>query len=388
MTDRFGWLAYSAVLITPVLMSCPNELAPGDREIIDRWLHCAECRSGERAAVRAIGPRAVPTLAKALKEGPPQEYLDNMESKFHTLYTGIRAMGSGPDSSALPRTAYVERGVANYTATYRKRAAASLGDIGTPEAISALQSTAPAGGTIHRADVLEAIRAAQTTSDTARFLGSITPRTPAFGDTVVVRPPAFEPFNGDEVASIEGSPIAPNDTKVFGDATRLGFFAVALSGQRRLTIRNVGRTTHSQHAEIAVRTLADPNDRGMVGCPDLACRINRAPRYGGVPAPFSSFFTLWRSASSADTVDMVRFGPSDSLHVIADLSWSPSTANLDLRWADCATNAAVGNTNGATADHPEKSIVYVPGGQCWVLLVLLSSTGVVSPVIAHLRISP
>lgn len=389
MTDHSRWCSLQVALITPVLMSCANELAPGDREIIDRWLHCAECRSGERAAVRAIGPRAVPTLVKALEGGPPAEYRDNMRRKVNTLYTSIKTTASGPDSSALPRTAYVERGVANYEATYRKRAAVSLGDIGTPEAVSALQAAAPPGGTIHRADVIEAIRAAQATSDTARFLGSITPRTPAFGDTVIVRPPAFEPFDGNELASIEGSPIAPNATKVFGDSARFAFIAVGFPGQRRLTIQNVDTTTHSQHAEIALRTLSDANDRRMAGCADPACRINRAPRYTGVSVPFSSFLTLWRTASSADTVDMVKFEPSSHLlHLTADLSWSPTTANLDLRWADCATSAAVGNADGATGNHPERSVVNVPGGRCWVLIVLLSSTGIVSPVIAHLRISP
>jgi hypothetical protein len=392
MRDAPWRLVWTALAVS-VAASCANDLAPGDREVINRWLNCAECREGERATVRALGRRAVPTLKRALREGPPAENRENMQAKFNAVYSSIKVTtsGPGPDTSALPRAAYVQRGVANYVATYQSRAAVSLGDIGGPEAESALRDAAQAGPDAYSTDVRQAIGLAVGRSgpDSAQFLGSVTPRNPGFGDTVIVQPPAFEPFDANELAAIDGSPVSPADTKVFGSAGQLRFIAVAFPGQRRLTIQNVGTTPNSQHTELVVRTLVDLNDRAMATCPDHPCRVSRAPRYVAFQSAVSAFFTLWRTASSADSVDMVKlYPPSLMMHATATLSWSPATANLDLRWVECTTNAAVGNTDGATANNPEITTADVPGGDCWLLLVQLISTSTSSPVIAHLRLSP
>ena len=382
------WRSFGAGLIVPLVVCCANELEPGDREIIDRWLHCAECRSGERAAVRNLGPRVVPVLKRALEEGPPQDYLDNMRLKFEGLYTSVLRTTTSPlDSSALPRAAYVERGVANYVATYQKRAATSLSDIGGPEAAAALRGALSGGTAAYRPDVVDAIRARQLPPDTAQFLGRISPSAVPFGDTVTVQPPATEPFDGNEQAAIEGSPVSPNETKVSDStAAELKFIATGFPGERRVTIHNVG--TPSRHADIAILTLKDPNDRAMAGCANPACQANQAPRYTTVSPARSNFLTLWRSASSVDTVDMVKFEPSDSLRVTATLSWWPTTANLDLGWTNCTMSESRGNTDGATSSRPEESTVHIPGNRCWLLLIVLRDSGTVPPVVAHLRLSP
>lgn len=390
MSAGLLWRGLVATLTLPALVACANELPPGDREVIDRWLHCSECRDGERAAVRALGARAIPALRNALHDGPPAEHRANMRAKFDAVYSSIKVTGTGgPDTSALPRAAYVERGVANYVARYQSRAATSLGDIGGSAAEDALRDAEQAGPDAFSAEVRQSIQLARGRADPGEFEGSVDPRTPGFGDTVIVRPPAFEPFDGDELAAVDGSPVPPTDTKVFGNASQLRFLAVALQGARRLTIQNVGSTTNSEYTELAIRTRVDPNDRAMTGCTNYACEVNRSPRYVAVPEAVSAFLTLWRTSAGADSVDMVRLDPpSATMHVTARLSWSPSTANLDLRWVDCATNATVGNADGMTGSNPEATTVDVPGGDCWLLLVILSSPSTTTPVIAHLRLSP
>jgi hypothetical protein len=222
--------------------------------------------------------------------------------------------------------------------------------------------------------------------DTARrFLGNVQPRLPRFGDTVVVQPPAAEPFTGDEVAELDGSPFPPQALQLSVSLTALRFVAVAPSGPRTLTVRNVGTTTNAQHTSVIVRSTADAIDRATTGCADLECEIDRAPRLAAASLPYQIFLSLSRTPPS-DTLDVVAIQATSAgpRSVTAELDWHP-TANLDLRWVDCVSRSRVGPTGGVTSAARERTTAPIPPGACWALLVLLASPDQTS-VIARLQI--
>lgn len=360
---------------------------PSPRErAVQAWLGCEECQDGQRARVVSYGDAVIPLLRQALLGGPSPAQRAVMRDKYVTLYNSIQSAGLPAGTPAVTRDEYVRRALSNHVATYQMRAAAALGSIGGPRATAVLQTALnPAGVSNYRADVIATVRVARALADTARFRGAIGPMTPGFGDTVVVRPPAFEPFNGDEIFEVDGSPIPAADVLVFRQTDRAGFLITAPPGQRVVTIRNVGTTTHSQSATITVRSLMDANDRRTTPCTSRTCLISAVPRYDALQGAVKHFFTLWNGATGVDTADYIRIQPAAPLRVTARLSWQ-GNADLNLNWVDCNTGAPRGNTDGATTANPEVTTVDVPAGQCWMLLTRLMST---SPtVFAVLQLSP
>jgi hypothetical protein len=367
-----------AVATAGLLSACG--LSAKEDRTIEAWLNCDECVHGERAAVRALGQDAVPTLERALRQGPPQERLAIMNQKARSIHRSL-------DTAArVPVQIYVSQLERNYVANYQKRAAVALADLGGDRARNALQDAlAPRRITAYRADVVSAIRAAQASVDADRFLGSIEPLAPRFGDTVIVRPTAAEPFNGNELPELDGSPFPALDVRLFARPDALAFIAVAPAGPRALTLRNVGRTTRSQHATVILRTMLDVTDRRTTSCADIGCQIDRAPRLAAASLPYETFLSLWRIPPS-DTMDVVAIQSAGAapLAVTAELDWH-STANLDMRWMDCRSRSLVGPTDGATTAPRERTSAAIPGARCWALVALLASRDTV-PVIARLRI--
>src|SRR5690242_3028119 len=123
-------IARCCVLMTamaPALLACNDKLSGNDQRAIHAWLTCDDCTGGERAAVEALGDRAVGTLGKALV-GPTVEQTTIMKHKFDTSY---KIADMGTRVPGLTVAGYSNFRAANYAANYQKRAALALGDIGT-----------------------------------------------------------------------------------------------------------------------------------------------------------------------------------------------------------------------------------------------------------------
>lgn len=370
----------SFALFTAASLACAAE-PDREEETIRRWIHCDECTSGEREAVRALGNRAVPRLKQLLRDGPPADWHANMEAKFEAVYA--TAMDTAPGTAAIAPAAYIQRALDNYRANVQKRAATSLKDIGTQESIRALDGAATS---VMRADVVAMIGGAATSVDS--FPGSVEPLSMWIGDTITVRPAAYEPFTGDERGTLDGAPFRGDTLHLSGNAAGFRLLA-AHPGQRILTVHNVGNTTDSQQTRVLVASSSDANDRLVAPCTDDACRIARAPRYTAVTSPIKAVLSLWRTTSRPDTLDLVTFRPTSPLHVTVAVTWTPSTANVDLRWVECATWEERGNTHGATpADRPERTTVDIPPAACWALLVILRAQPQTARVTAYLQITP
>ena len=128
-------------------------LLPGVDVAIRRWLLCEECSEGELKSVLAYGDRAVDPLKEAL-DGPPQERMENMRRQAIYLYA--RAT-----DDTIAQARYAERSVANYVATYQRRAVVALDSIDTPLAHQALIDAVRQGG--YRDDVLRLLGEAAST---------------------------------------------------------------------------------------------------------------------------------------------------------------------------------------------------------------------------------
>ncbi|MEX2177908.1 MAG: hypothetical protein WD801_04300 [Gemmatimonadaceae bacterium] len=287
-----------------------------------------------------------------------------MREKFNAIHGWAAARGD--------KASFVAFAEQNYVANYQKRAALALRDIGTPRATQALRSALSGS---YRPDVAEVIQYASSTIDTAKFTGTITPSSAVYGDTVVVRPPAYQPFDGNELLAVDTTACDPDDPPVALSATRMTVLIAGQMGARTLTICNVGPTNITQTASFVIRSVDDPNDRRMSACTDLACRISMAPlliRGQLTPAnPVTAKLSLWKSVSSQDTLDFFKFQPVAATSVTAELEWG-SSADLDLRWISC-TGPPTGNTDGATSSRPERTTFVIPAGSCTVLLVHLKS---------------
>lgn len=140
---------------------CQPQLSPQERDTIDAWLLCDECVDAERQESAALENGAVPRLAGALY-GPSTQRLYTMRQKFNDAYD----LAGGSD--VVSRYEYVGLFLDNYRASYQKRAAVSLGDIGTPRAVRELQKALDRNAAreiAYRDDVLQEIRAALDAAD-------------------------------------------------------------------------------------------------------------------------------------------------------------------------------------------------------------------------------
>ena len=365
-----------AILAVFLFASCG--LKREEYEAIDAWLSCDECISEERAAVDAIGEDAVPTLKRAVKDGPSPGRREIMRRKFLDRYPT-------PGPGGLSAAAYADQLVGNYVANYRKRSAVSLGDIGGKKARDALRDAlTDSAGRGYRPDVVRAIRAELARTEASVFAGSVAPSIVALGDTVTVSEAGGLDWNGDEQIVLEGVPFPPADLVVNRTPTSLKFLAVGDVGTYPLGVTSLGATDVTQVAELTIRSLVDANDRAMVSCPAVACPVDSIPAVTAFP--YIAFLSLWTTPPRPDTVDLFRFRPPTSLRVTARLAW-PTSANLDLRWRRCTPpSATVGNEGGATMANPESTTVIIPGGECWVLLVSLRQQWP-RPVFARLHLT-
>ena len=128
------------------LASCGGGLKPADERKIQRWLLCEECTEGELDSVLALGSRGEDAL-KAAVRGPPADGVNNIRLQTEAMYGRIPSPIPG-----LNQQKYVEHFVANYKATYVRRAIVALARLNTPTAHAALID-ALRHDTLYRADV-------------------------------------------------------------------------------------------------------------------------------------------------------------------------------------------------------------------------------------------
>jgi hypothetical protein len=349
-------------ILLAVLSACEEELLPQ----ISAWLHCDECIDGERAAVRALGERAVPQLARALLEGPPADRRDVIRQQAISAHSkaGVANLSASQYSAQL---------VDNFVARYQERAAVSLADIATPQARSALdQALQPPRSAQYRADVLRKIRLARATINATPFGGRFERQLVDFGDTAFLLAPPGGPFATGDIVAVDDSVFPAADLILSDQPMRRGIAAVGAAGSHLISVKRFGSSI-TEVVGLTITSIADANDRAMQQCADRACEVSRAPIIPAAALPYKAFLSLWSKPPHRDSLDMFRFMPSSSLPVTAELDWRGG-GNLDLSWQRCSTPTSVGNLNGATAaTRPERTSVVIPGGECWLLLVALNS---------------
>ena len=372
--------------MTAALLLNACGLSEREWRTLDAWLTCDECINGERAAVKAIGHRAVPALSDALV-GPPLSRQALVRAQFVNSYPGIVVVGLAPD-------VYADRLLTNYVATYQKRAAISLGDLGGNDAKAALnEALARASSRSYREDVVRQIRYVVATLTGVPFSGTLTPQRVSFGDTVTLTGSAARPFDGDELADIDGAPFPAADVVLSRGPNRLTIAALGDPGAHGVVISNAGTGTSTQIGTLIIGSVLDANDRAMLSCGTLRCSVDSAPRISPASLPYRTFLSLWLTPPRTDTLDVVRVHPDVSgsgavipLTVTATLNWG-GAPNLDLRWRRCSNLASVGNDSGATGANPERSSVTI-SDDCWALLVLLLPSGPPTPrAFARLQIT-
>lgn len=125
-----------------LLVAACSGVSEAERRTILQWLTCEECTDGERAAVQAIGGRAVPLLAQVLEDTTAdvnRELRRGFTDGLAASYRRIRSPGV-----TLPE--YLDVHLSRYFQSVRLRAIQSLGDLGaTRELQDALADSASRG---------------------------------------------------------------------------------------------------------------------------------------------------------------------------------------------------------------------------------------------------
>ena len=123
---------------------------------VTQWMECEECREGQLAAVVELGDQAVGALSTLLSGGPPSDRVQVLDRALRSSYEQLAESGA----DGLPTEAeYVSQYTANYVAQYQARAARALSEIGSPQAVRALQTM---DTTAVREDVRGVLRDART----------------------------------------------------------------------------------------------------------------------------------------------------------------------------------------------------------------------------------
>ena len=319
-------------LVSCATSSCRREtgwtrgLDPTEVSVLERWLFCDECADGERSAAAALGDPAVAPLGRVL-ERLPDDWTQNLSARY-----GVSATRSG--LTGADSTAYVQRYLANFTATAQSRSAFSLSDIRTPEAIQLLRAAvADSSGRGYRSDVIRDIRRAEAAASSPPLAGDYNPKVARFLDTIWVTRGAEVPWDGDETVRLMGAPFADDVGVGFRAANlELGFVAAALPGEYAFSVANIGPGADAQHGVLRIGSFP--------AAPSLA---PTTVDVGALPRTFLR--SLTRRTTPADPAHFFRFvtGPDDqSLTARAD--WSGSSVVLDLVRDDCLSPGTTATT--------------------------------------------
>jgi len=388
-------------------------------ERLQHWLTCDECVDGERDYAKGLGNDAVRVLDSALI-GPSPQRRAVMRAKLGDMYRFANQPGG--DSNA-----YINPRFDNFIATYQKRAAITLGDIATTDAVQALDRAIRDSAARHyRSDVVRTIRVSRSGLITRTFPGQIHPAQLAYGGIVRIIAPPGEHFSAQTRAVVRDSPFAAEiPSAVFGDTVFA--YAVGEPGPHAIVVSDGMHVGPPFVGAITIVSLLDATDRSLLNCAPAAidCAVARAPRIldaasadfdtvantafcraqptrclvriprlpGGAPlgsAPLTIFLSLSAEPKllRPDTTDLLRLEPPAALAVTAVLDWRRVT-KLDLSWRRCTSPAtAIGNvpvTSPRAAT--ESTSVVIPGGECWILQIKMPSGSSEGPAFARLRLT-
>lgn len=374
MTKRVR-LSLALAGATVAVLGC--RLAVNELQDVESWLGCDECFRGEREAAARVGKRAVPLLARALREGPSARRRQLIDTRSFLAFRQRPIAG-------LDSIAYAAVVRANYVASVQERAAVSLADIGGDRALGALDAVLQ-NANAYRADVVAHVRALRRAAGQARFAFQVSPALVRVGDTVTVRAKTGTPFSGDELAILEDSAFSAPDLVVRREPDAIVFVAVGHPGTHVVSLTSLGPRSITEVFPLTITTLQDRSDRRAFACGSMRCQADSAEPIAVTPAqPYQTFLSLHGPTPLADDADLFRLSPGPARRLTAVLDWN-GPANLDLRWLLCSTLQPVGNANGATAQRPERSSVLVPAGACWLLVVTMPNA-TAEPAFARLRV--
>ncbi len=311
----------------------PDGLGATAQSNVEAWLFCDECDRGERANAAGTGEDAVRPLAGLLARIPAQ-WIDNLRSRYSAA--AVRARVTAGDSAA-----YVERHLANFTATVQSRSAFTLGDIRTPAAISELQSALDsATARSYRGDVIRAVEQALRSATIPAFGGVIRPAPAAFLDTVwVIR--GGQTWDGDEAVVLHGAPF-PNDVMTVRSTDSLGLVAIGEVGEYALSITNIGPNQLSEVGSLRILSFPGPRP----GTVDLTA----------APLPRTILGSLSRGTAPPDLVHYFQFQPGTDLTVTPVAEWT-GPSQIDLLWDACQRRGTGAGSPGAV-----RGRVLIPSG--------------------------
>jgi len=356
--SRRSWVLAAALAV--VAAAGPCRFREVERRDVEAWLTCMDCIQNERETVEAIGSAAVPYLSLAVY-GPPPLRVANAEQLARRAWDRV-------DSPEIPESTFVRRSTEGFVAMYQGRAAASLGDIGTRDAIAGLRTalvhdsltadTSATGIRYHRADVRLRILTALTLSEAMSFPGVVTPARKRFHDTVIVRSDVPGGLAGRTV-QIVGAPFGNRVTvERWGDDS-LAIIAGAPAGTYALQLGTAAAAGQPWAVEMSIHFFTyDVHD-------PLS-----APEMTGAGFPRVQFPVLG-GHGPADSIDYFRFMPADTVAVTVELDWV-LTGELDLGWFDCPLpgDPPVQIVTPPAHTRPEVSEVRIPAGRCVLLGVI------------------
>lgn len=321
------------------ILSTGCKLSDQEYATINAWLLCDDCRNGERAAVKAIGGKAVHTLDVFLK-GPSRGRIANMEAKFRQTYHTL-------PSPSVSESDYVAELRRNYVALYQRRAAISLGDIGGTGAVGALRrAQRDAVARAYRPDVVRVINAVLGMRDFPPFSGTIRPSVVRWPNSVhVIRSPSGSAWNRDEAVALYHG--APSDTLIVSRwpavSDSFSFFAVAAPGQYALLVTGLGPPADTQVASFTIEA-APHSTHSPANAPTVTA------------ATLPQTLQIAMGFRRGDTTDYFRFQPGTALAVTAAVSAAEDAPSL--LWYTCPPTAL------AVLGSPDTLIGHVvdPGG--------------------------
>ena len=132
------WLAIAACVAA---QQPPSRPQPGSTAgVIEVWLECVECRDGELQAVVKLGASRRLALGRRCSLDPAPAKLQSYEKYLRKMYSDMKAYEKTHPKNVVPFTEdeFVKRDMAKLTNLYRVRAATALGEIGGPDAATAL----------------------------------------------------------------------------------------------------------------------------------------------------------------------------------------------------------------------------------------------------------
>ena len=131
---------------------------PDVARLILAWLECDECTAGELDSVVALRDEAVPTLARALAEGPSGARVAELRGTLAAGAVRRRELMSGTRLTFQGQR-YIDAETGTLRSIYRIRAARALAAIGGDAALEALRAVSDSTG--FPEDVRTAIRTAE-----------------------------------------------------------------------------------------------------------------------------------------------------------------------------------------------------------------------------------